>query len=255
VINVANSDHLPAIHAIVKGIKAKKDPNALLIHTSGSSVISYEPITTIPFDDEDIERVHRIPLTSLHRDVDTFIFDNPNDFKAIIVVPSAINGIGNGPFKKNSAQTYILAKESVLRRKPGYFERDHEVIWPNVHVADLADLYILVLEGALSGKIQKYGKDGGWYLGIAAEHTWIKIAQSLGTLLLKRGLVDTPEISPFGQEIVDKYGAFGVFAFGKDSRGVATRGRNLGWNPSRPDIYATLEDEIEEGIRIGEIPA
>jgi len=253
VINTANSDHIPAIHAIVKGLKAKKDPKALLIHTSGTSVISYEDITTVPFDDEDIERIHRIPLNVVHRAVDTFIFDNSNDFKAIIVAPSTVNGVGSGPFKKTSIQTIYLAKESVLKRKAGYFQKDHEVVWTNVHIADLADLYVLVLEGALSGKIQKYGKDGGWYFGIAAEHTWIKIAQSLGTILYKKGLVDTPEATPFGQDILDKYGPIVDIVFGKDSRGVSNRGRKLGWNPSRPNVYETLETEIDEGIKSGEI--
>jgi len=253
VINAANSDHLPAIHAIVKGIKEKKDPNALLIHTSGTSAISFEGITTVPFDDEDIARVHNIPLTVIHRDVDSFIFENSNDFKAIIVVPSTINGVGSGPFKKTSVQAIGLAKVAVKRRKAGYLARDHEVVWSNVHIADLVDLYILVLEGALSGKIDKYGKEGGWYLGIAAEHTWIKIAERLAVILHKHGLVDTTSISPFEKEIEDKFGRFADVAYGKDSRGIANRGRKLGWNPHRPNVYETLEEQVQEAINTKEI--
>jgi nucleoside-diphosphate-sugar epimerase len=145
VINAANSDHLPAVHAIVKGLKEKKDKNAILIHTSGSAAISFDPITTVPFDDEDIARIHAIPKTVIHRDVDTFIYDNSDHFKAVIVAPSTINGTGKGPFKKSSAQVPLLAQIAVKRRKSGYFGREHEVVWSDVHIDDLADLYILIL--------------------------------------------------------------------------------------------------------------
>jgi len=245
VINTADSDHFSAARAIVKGLKAKKDKNAILIHTSGTSVISFTPTTTTPFSDEDIARIHAIPTTVIHKDVDDFILHNSEDFKAVIICPSCINGIGTGPFNKTSVQVSNLAKLSVKRRKAGWFDRGHEVIWNNVHVRDLADLYILVLDGLLNGTIDKYGKEAGFYFGATGEHSWKKVAEALGTILHKHGLVDTPEASPFDKEFVDKYGAFALPPFGRDSRGVADRGKRLGWKPHRPDVFQSMEEEVE----------
>jgi len=189
----------------------------------------------------------------IHKDVDDFILNNSEDFKAVVICPSCINGIGTGPFNKSSVQVRMLAKLSVKGRKAGWFERGHEVFWNNVHILDLADLYMLVLDGLLNGTIDQYSKEGGFYFGITEEHSWIKVAQALGVILHKHGLVDTSEASPFTKEIVDQIGAFALPPFGRDSRGVAARGRKLGWNPHRPNVFQTMEEEVQHIIDNNEI--
>ena len=64
---------------------------------------------------------------------------------ALLAVSLLILKIGTGPFNKISIQVTLLAILSVELRKPGWFGRDHDVCCNNVHVVDLADLYILVL--------------------------------------------------------------------------------------------------------------
>jgi len=240
VVNTADADHLRSVQSIVKGIKAKKDPRAVLLHTSGTGVLTFDPVTTVPFDDEDIDRIHAIPLRAPHKDVDTWIFDNTDDITAAIIAPSTINDIGTGPFKKVSQQVINLIKASVKRGQVGYYPGGKEVRWNNVNIHDLVSLYTLVLDGLLAGTID-HGRKGGWYFGINGEHHWYKISELLVPILHKLGLVRSTEIAPFDQATVDK---FYLHSLGKDSRGIANRGRRFGWNPKHPNVYETLEKEV-----------
>jgi nucleoside-diphosphate-sugar epimerase len=254
VVHTADADHLPSAQAIVKGLKAKNDKRAVLLHTSGTGVLTYEPVTIVPFDDEDIARIHAIPRRALHKEIDAWIFENSDDLTAAIIAPSTINGIGNGPFKRTSQQVINLAKASAARKKAGYVGERTDVLWGNVNIHDLADLYILVLDGLLGQSID-HGKAGGWYFGTTTEHQWYKIAQLLAASLHKRGLVETTEISPFEKEYENKYlgGEFAKYAFGSDSRSIANRSRKIGWKPSRPNVYETLDEEVQFLIDNGEL--
>lgn len=44
-------------------------------------------------------------------------------------------------------------------------------IWNNVHVEDLADFYVLLLEKAIAGEASS-GKEGGWYFAENGEHSF-----------------------------------------------------------------------------------
>jgi uncharacterized protein YbjT (DUF2867 family) len=58
VINTANADHLPSVQAMIDGLKTRQNKKAVLLHTSGTGVLTLEPTTEVPFDDEDIKRIH-----------------------------------------------------------------------------------------------------------------------------------------------------------------------------------------------------
>ncbi|KAK9708764.1 hypothetical protein K7432_009427 [Basidiobolus ranarum] len=246
VINAADSDHLPSAQAIVRGLKAKNNNKAVLLHTSGTGVLTYDPITTIPFDDEDITRIHAIPLRSLHKEIDSWIFENAEDITAAIIAPSTVNGIGDGPFKKVSQQVIGLAKASVRRKRVGYVGDRKDVTWGNVNIRDVTDLYILLLEGLLAGNID-HGKEGGWYFATQSEHTWYKIGESLASVLHKFGLVESTELLKFEKRYVDEYLGGDGFSIGfvADSKAVANRSKRIGWKPSGPNVYETLEEEVK----------
>ncbi len=76
------------------------------------------------------------------------------------------------------------------------------VLWSGVNVNDLADLYLLVLCGLLAGTVD-HGKDG-YYFGVMHEFSWSKVATTLATILSKRGLVDSTDVTPFEQQYVDQ---------------------------------------------------
>lgn len=142
----------------------------------------------------------------------------------------------------------------MARGKAGYVGERKDVRWNNVNIHDLADLYLLVLDGLLAGTADS-GKEGGWYFGVTHEHTWYHVAELLASSLRSQGLIETTEISPFEQQYLEKYlgGQFAHFAFGSDSRAVANRSRKLGWTPTRPNAYETLAEELKYLIETGEL--
>ena len=161
VINTADADNLPAVQALVKGLKLRNDTTAVFLHTSGTGLLTFSngKIDT-PFDDADIERIHSIPPHALHKDVDSWIYENTEDLTAAIIAPSTINGLGTGLFKKTSQQVINLTRAAVARGKAGWAGDRVDAIWNNVNVNDLADLYILIVEGLVAGTAD-HGKKGG----------------------------------------------------------------------------------------------
>jgi hypothetical protein len=122
--------------------------------------------------------------------MDTYFFDNIDGITGAVICPSTINGISKGislyssrfscpsillhlfiiyyllfagPFKKHSIQYIALAKAAKKRRQAGFVGPYTDAVWPDVHIDDLADLYILVLEGLLHNSIP-HGREGGWYV-------------------------------------------------------------------------------------------
>jgi len=252
VVNTADADHLSSVQALLKGLKAKQDKRAVLLHTSGSALIAFQQTTPKPWDDEDIERIHSIPHTAPHNHVDSYIFDNLDGITGATICPGTVNGVGFGPFKKSSIQTIGLAKIAAQRKQAGYMGPRTDVEWANVHIIDLIDLYILVLDGLLAGTIE-HGRKGGFYFGVADHHTWYKVVELLGEVLYKNGRVSTPSISPLEPPYVALFGPFGEAAFQSDCKAVANRSKKLGWKPHHPHVYDTLEEEIDYLIKNKEI--
>lgn len=114
--------------------------------------------------------------------------------------------------------------------------------WNNVHIADLADLYQIVLDKALveratglNSNLDPYER---FYFGSVGEHTWGDVARKLAPLLHARGLVDTPEAV---SAPIDDVPMSTVI----NSRSVANRAFKDGWKPSRPTLEETYEEDID----------
>ncbi len=255
VVHCASAEHLPAIQSLVHGLKAKNDERAVFLHTSGIGVLSHDPVTTVPFSDMDLERIRSIPPDLTQKKNDNWVMKNMEGMTAAIIAPASVHGVARGPFRKTNpmGQVNSLTKASVARRKAGYLGTENTT-WSNVNICDLGDLYVLVLSGLLNGTAD-HGKNGGYYFGATHEHTWKKVAEKLATVLHERGLVDSMDASPFEQQYIDQYlyGSHAKHAFIHDSRAVADRSKKLGWRPSRPDIYETIEQEVGHWIEIGEL--
>jgi putative NADH-flavin reductase len=106
VIEVANCDHLGNAQAIVAGLEKKfKETNKkqIFIHTSGSGILfdpknpMYGELNPTVYVDTNEEQMASLPVTNLHRNVDTFIIQHSDAYTLVIVAPSLIYGLGVGP--------------------------------------------------------------------------------------------------------------------------------------------------------------
>ena len=151
---------------------------AYLIQISGASLLpikdlsspSFKPgePSSAVFDDlNDVSSILDLIRTHESRAVDNAILkisqETPS-IKTAIVFPPIIYGKGEGPVKQRSVQIPALSKVAI--------ERGHAVrggrglaAWTNIHVADLARLFVLLAEKAEKGDdSDKIWGENGIYL-------------------------------------------------------------------------------------------
>lgn len=104
------------------------------------------------------------------RAVDNYILDvaqnTPEIYTALIVGP-IIYGRGQGPVKQRSVQVPSLAK-ATLERKRGLQVGKGQNRWGNVHVQDLGELVVLLVEQALADKTgqELWNLNGVYLMGV-----------------------------------------------------------------------------------------
>lgn len=116
-------------------------------------------------------------------------------------------------------------------------------LWNNVHIRDLTELYLLVLDkalveratGTLTTAADPYER---FYWGSVATHQWGNVAQELAKILYKKGVVDSDKaLSVPANEV--------PASVASNSRTVANRGLKGGWKPHHPSLEDTLEEDVD----------
>lgn len=223
-----------------------KPKNRYLIHTSGTSILNDtaygKGIQEHVYHDLNApnELVHDMPDEAWHRNVDKLVlFEReapraPNVHVAIIC-PPCIYGKGTGPGKIVSWQLPQMIKHFIKRGK-GFTVNDGEAVWGNVHVVDLAELYAILFDKALTGQLESGLWDhDGYYLAASGEHHWGDTMKFMAQILAEKGLIKTAETDKLTPEEIQALGSkTGALEWGCNSRGIAERGQqNLGWKPAK----------------------
>ncbi|MGE8528167.1 NAD-dependent epimerase/dehydratase family protein [Chryseobacterium rhizosphaerae] len=148
------------------------------------------------------------------------------NIRSIVIVPTMVYGEGLG-LKKDSIQLPALINLSKEKGFGVYFGKG-ENIWSNLHVEDLANMYVLALEKAKPGSIY-YAENGSSTIKNLAEH--ISLHYKL-----------QPAQSVSVQSAVDQFGpAGGYFGFASNSLCNSDKARTeLGWAPQ----YKSIENFI-----------
>ncbi|WP_294315072.1 NAD-dependent epimerase/dehydratase family protein [uncultured Chryseobacterium sp.] len=144
------------------------------------------------------------------------------NIRSIVIVPTMVYGEGLG-LKKDSIQLPALISLSKKKGFGIYFGKG-ENIWSNVHIEDLADLYILALEKSKAGSLY-YAENGASTIKNLAE----KISDRYSL---------QPARSVTVQEAVDTFGpAGGYFGFASNSLCSSDKARTeLQWKPQHQSI-------------------
>ncbi|KAJ3335548.1 hypothetical protein HDU93_005071 [Gonapodya sp. JEL0774] len=261
VIHAADADHVPSATAIIEGLrdrKVKTGKKGIYIHTSGSAIcwdISYgKYIFPKIYSDLDVEAIDALPDTNLHRNVDLIVRSAgaSGDVDTYLVIPPTIYGVGAGPFHKTSIQIPALIRAAIKAGKSQYVG-EGVPRWSKVHVADLSNLYSLIVDHALAHpdpstphQFQNY------YFSETGEYSWKEAADAIGKELVLRGKVKSGESTSFENEKVvgELLGPYGMVVWGSNSRTVADRARALGWKPLHgADFYKSIGEEVEYIIK------
>lgn len=268
VINTANVDHVPSAEAMAQALR-KKTTKTVFIHTSGTSVLgdalaeAKTASAKVYSDVADIDEILALPALAPHQPVDRIVqgIEEANPLvKVVIVCPLTIFGRSRGYDNLYLSQIPILAK---VARQLGhaYTVYSGDYIWSHVHVEDLGDLYLLLLEKLLKGENIPTGRPG-YYFGAyttsdaagtkptSIEHTWKGVAQEVGRLLKAKGAIATDEVKPLAPAaIADAAGFdFAPYLWGTNSRSRADNAVQIGWKPKHAlekTFWAAVEDDVD----------
>ncbi|KAK0320802.1 hypothetical protein LTR82_008120 [Friedmanniomyces endolithicus] len=164
VCHFANADHAPSATALTAGLAthSPSDPG-FLIHTSGTGILLlpeirsgiYGEASPKIYDDLDnVAEITSLPDDAPHRLVDKIVLGAGKEFggrvRTAIVCPPTIYGSGRGPGNRVSHQLPELCRVT-LERGHGVQVGKGLTRWGNVHVHDLSNLYLKLVEEAAAG--------------------------------------------------------------------------------------------------------
>lgn len=163
-------------------------------------------------------------------------------------------GKGRGPSNARSRQAYELAK-LVLTAQYIPIIGAGKARWNNVHVADLADVFVLLTEAAVSKNLDnELWGEKGYFIVENGEHVWADLARKMGRKAEDLGFVKGKlEERELEKEKALQQAGFEAVSWGLNSRAKAERARKvLGWNPSRGKIEDSVEEILkDEKARLG----
>ncbi|KAG0342980.1 hypothetical protein BG000_010873 [Podila horticola] len=272
VLDFADSDHLPAAKAILKGLSEprKKGGRArpILIHTSGTGVLADSAygsyISEDIYYDNDVEQLSTLAVEQPHRTIDLEIL-SPSLIGLVdtyIVAPPMIFGFGTGPGNQISIQIPLQVRSSLKNGQALQIGQGLNV-WNKVHVIDLAHFYVLLLERALqepqaSGEpgVDDQGNilpelpknmDAYWFVE-DGEFAWGSVAKAIAREFVRLGINDSGEVqatSPEEENVWPPNSHPGLLV-GSNSRSRAVKARDiLGWEPQFHDLDGYIAEEVE----------
>jgi len=261
VLAMADADALEPLQALLSGSKKhfeKSGKPVIFIETSGTGVFLDNAVgdfkTDVIYDDANPDQIESLAPTQPHRNVDLELLkaDREGYIKAYFILPSTIWGIAEGVLVErgiqnpHSQQVPMLIRTSLDRGRAGMVGKGVN-IWPNVHIKEVADLYILLLARVLQEPDKvPHGREG-FYFAENGEHTFYEVSKAIGEGLVAIGKSPDAEPSSFSKEEIDKYFSGNTMAFGTNCRVRANRSRALGWKPTKgkADFIASIKPEIE----------
>ncbi|KAJ9648559.1 hypothetical protein H2199_001414 [Coniosporium tulheliwenetii] len=161
VCNWASADHLPSVQSLLKGLSHHSPPSpGYLVHTSGTGILTIDQTReSIPFgeltpkvynDWDGLSDVIGLPESAPHRNVERPVLESGEHVRTAIVCPSVVYGAGQGPVNTRSWPIPELVK-TTLKQGHGIVVGRGLNHWGAVHVRDLSNLFLLLVEAAASG--------------------------------------------------------------------------------------------------------
>ena len=203
-------------------------------------------------DWDGVSELTNLPDDAFHRNVDKIVLETGEKHgdvvKTALICPPTIYGTGRGPVSGRSRQVYRMA-ELMLSAKYIPIVGEGKARWNNVHVADLSDVYLLLTEAAVAGRLdpELWGGANVYYLTENGEHRWDELATKIAQDAERLGYVKSLQKQPLSREAALDAAGFEAVSWGLNSRGKSERARKLlNWTPSAPSLEDTLPEIIKQ---------
>ncbi|KAM0421357.1 hypothetical protein ACHAPT_010892 [Fusarium lateritium] len=261
VLNLAAFSHLPSVQAIHQALSDKsggqKPPYWIQISgaslLASSELVDQSRVSGVASDDiyndlSGIESVQSLIKQYPARDVDNYMLSVATDtpqIKTALIVPPMIYGQGRGPGNQRSVQIPELAKATLQRQKglqvgPGLSR------WANIHVQDLSQVMLALIEKAVEGNEDDniWGLNG-IYLTAAGEMSFKEVSRRVTDAAYGLNLLPSEEVDELSGKEMDGLIFYGSVMFGTNVRIESQRAAEyLGWAPQNED----LEHEIPRAV-------
>ncbi|MDQ0668504.1 NAD-dependent epimerase/dehydratase family protein [Pseudomonas sp. SDT2931_S440] len=230
VIDAANSDHAGAVDAFIEALRGS---GKLLIHTSGSSIIGDDALGNTLSEhifDEDTPFIIEAPKQARY-DIDLRMMAAADQgIRSVVICPSNIYGVGHGLTDHSFQLPFLMARAretGVMRIVGAGVNR-----WSNVHIDDVAKLFLLAVEKAPAG---------AFYFLENGEASFIDMAAALAKRMNLSAVQSWP-----AEEAEQHWDPMHVhYTFGTNSRVKAKRARaELGWAPRHASILDWIGSEM-----------
>lgn len=257
-----DSDHEPSLNALIAGLVKKSTPSHLL-HLSGTGIVSDwsspDYLGTLNpkvwSDLDDLPSISSLPDHALHRNTEKILFktatEHGDKLKIAIMCPPDIYGKGAGLGKTSSvfAPMYIRDLRTSGNRPFFYREGTNTRSW--VHISDLMQVYLKVVEAAAS-RDENFGwNNEGYYFAGTQEHSHLAVARTIGSILKKHGVIEEGEPVQVTLEQIDetakhpRFPQLGRYLYASNSRTRPKRAQELfGYTARAPGLLESLEEDV-----------
>jgi nucleoside-diphosphate-sugar epimerase len=228
VVNAAEAGHRGAAEALVRALAGS---GKRLIHTSGSSIVARDDGGE--FSDRVLDEA--TPFTPVAAKAERVAIDGivrgaaASGVHSVVLCPTLIYGAGTG-LHRESVQLPLLiaqARASGVARHAGQGLN----LWSNVHVEDVAALYVIALERAPAGS---------FYFVENGETSFRAKTQAIADALGLGPAEDWPmeqAIAAWGEERTR-------YSLASNSRVKADRARALGWQPKHNSVLEHIANSV-----------
>ena len=211
-------------------INALRGTGKTLIHTSGSSILGDNAVGQRSdfIYNEDIPLIPAVAKTLWVALNDHVRHAAKQGIRSMVIVPTMVYGEGLG-LRKESIQLPFLYQLS-LQKGMGVHVESGESIWSNIHVEDLGDLYVKMLEN---------GVPGGYYFAENGEASFKDIAKEISNKMGKGE--ETLSISINEAVTYFKNADIARFGLASNSRCSSAKAKQtLGWRPKHNSIFDAI---------------
>lgn len=226
VINAASSDHRGAVEALIASLSGSGKP---FIHSSGSSIVADlavgEPSDRI-FDEA--TPIEPLPERAARVAIDRLVLA-ASGIRSMVVCNAMIYGDALGP-PAQSVQIPALVRQAKTSGVVRYIGRGLNR-WSNVHIADVAALYVLALAKAPPGTFF-YVESGEAALGDIARAIAVRL--DLGAA----------QSWPVEQAVAAWGRNLAVLSLGSNSRVRGKAAGELGWSPVQRSVTDWITNEM-----------
>ncbi|KAF4556533.1 Hypothetical protein D9617_1g084110 [Elsinoe fawcettii] len=250
VLNLASTSHAASAQAIANGLSHATGSSKYWLQIAGASLVSGSDIANDRYgeppeasynDQEDSAKVIELIKSNQKRVTENLVISqDPVKVKTALVVGPLIYGTGRGPGNTRSIQAPEIARNTI-ERKHGFVLGRGLNVWTNVHVHDLADLFVALIKAAQQGR-DGIWNDKGVYHPENGQMSFLDLDRAITEAAHKAGLIDSPEVrETIDPDTANNMTGHGAVLWGTNAVTKSGKAQSvLGWKPSRP----SLADEL-----------